>query len=96
MTSVHDPDLLAEQFGNGCAVCRVQGGVDFVKQVKGRRVAALDGKDEGQGHQGLLPPAELLHQHRFIGSKRHLVYRGLCSAWNTMDNTTCMLFNCSS
>ncbi len=36
--------------------------VDLVKEVEGRGVAALDGEDEGEGHEGLLPPRELLHQ----------------------------------
>ena len=38
-----------EHVGDGGAVLRVQVGVDFVKEVKGRRVALLDREDEGEG-----------------------------------------------
>lgn len=38
-----------EHVGDGCAVLRVQVGIDFVKEVKGRRVALLDREDEGEG-----------------------------------------------
>lgn len=34
--------------------------------------AHLDGKDEGQGHQRLLPTAQLLHGHGLVAAKRHL------------------------
>ena len=43
------------------SVLGVQGLVDLVKQVEGGRVALLDGEDEGQGHQRLLTPGQLLH-----------------------------------
>ena len=46
----------------GCLpVLGVQRRINLVEQVEGRRVAALDGKDEGQRHEGLLPAAQLLH-----------------------------------
>ena len=35
--------------GDGGAVLGVEVGVDFVKEVKGRRVALLDREDEGEG-----------------------------------------------
>lgn len=35
--------------GDGGAVLGVEVGVDFVKKVKGRRVALLDREDEGKG-----------------------------------------------
>ena len=33
----------------------IQGCIDLIKQVERRRVTALDGQDERQGHQCLLP-----------------------------------------
>lgn len=41
-------------------VLRVKGLVNLVKQVKRGRVTLLDGKDESEGHQRLLPSRELL------------------------------------
>lgn len=38
-----------EHVGDGGAVLGVEVGVDFVKKVKGRRVALLDREDEGKG-----------------------------------------------
>lgn len=35
--------------GDGGAVLGVEIGVDFVEEVEGRRVALLDGEDEGEG-----------------------------------------------
>lgn len=39
----------------------VQRLVDLIKQVEGGGVTLLDGEDEGQRHQGLLAPRQLLH-----------------------------------
>mmetsp|Transcript_64828 Transcript_64828/g.127286 ORF Transcript_64828/g.127286 Transcript_64828/m.127286 type:complete len:429 (-) Transcript_64828:2825-4111(-) len=55
------------------AVRGVEGLVEFVKEVERRRVAALNGEDDAQGHQGLLPPRELRHEiHLAVGRERHL------------------------
>lgn len=41
-------------------VLSVQGSVNLVKEIEGTWVALLDGKDEGQCYQCLLPSRELL------------------------------------
>lgn len=46
---------------HGLPVLSIQGLVDFIKQVEGRRVALLNGKDEGESHQGFLSSWQLLH-----------------------------------
>ena len=65
--------LAAEHARHGGAVLRVERGIDLIKQVEGRRVAALDGKDERQGHQRLLPAAQLLHHQILTRPERHLL-----------------------
>jgi hypothetical protein len=55
--------LLPQQLGDSGTVLRVQRSIDLVKQVEGGRVAALDGEDEGQCHQGLLAARQLLQGH---------------------------------
>ncbi len=50
--------LRGQHARHGRAVGRVQRGVDLVEQVEGRRVAALDGKDERERDQRLLPAAQ--------------------------------------
>ncbi len=54
--------LALDQGGDGGAVGGVQGLVDLVKEVERGRVTALDGEDEGEGHQCLLSSRELLHE----------------------------------
>ena len=39
----------------------VQSLVNLVKQVEWGGIALLDGEDECEGNQGLLPPRQLLH-----------------------------------
>ena len=51
------PDEVRHRF----AVRRVEGLIDLVEQVEGRRVAALDREDQREGNEGLLPSAQLLH-----------------------------------
>ena len=51
--------LAVDESRDGCAVGRVEGLVDFVEEVEGGRVAALDGEDEGESDKGLLPSREL-------------------------------------
>jgi hypothetical protein len=61
------------QHGSHClAVLRIQRSVDFVEQVEGGRVHALDGKDEGQRDERLLATAQLLHRHWLVRPKSHL------------------------
>ena len=64
--------LPAQHTRHGGAVLRVQGRVNFIKQVEGRRIAALDGKDERQSHERLLPAAQLLHDKILARPERHL------------------------
>ena len=49
-----------EQVGDGGPVLRVEVCVDLVEEVEGRGVAALDGEDEGERAERLLPARELL------------------------------------
>jgi len=39
----------------------IKGLIDLVKQVERRRVALLDGEDEGQRYERFLPAGQLLH-----------------------------------
>mmetsp|Transcript_4217 Transcript_4217/g.17377 ORF Transcript_4217/g.17377 Transcript_4217/m.17377 type:complete len:269 (-) Transcript_4217:340-1146(-) len=64
--------LSANHGRDGGAVLRIQSRVDLVKEVKGHRVAPLDGEDEGDGDDGLLAAGELLHLHRLALPERHL------------------------
>ena len=50
---------LVDHVGDGLPVHRVEGRVDLVEEVERRRVALLDGEDEGERHQRLLPAGEL-------------------------------------
>ena len=50
---------LVDHICDGLPVHGVEGRVDLVEEVERRRVALLDGEDEGQRHQGFLPAGEL-------------------------------------
>lgn len=52
---------LAQHLRDGGAVLRVEVCVDLVEEVEGRGVALLDGEDEGERAQRLLPARELLN-----------------------------------
>ena len=65
--------LLANNASHSASVLGVQSSINLVKQVEGCRVAALDGKDESQRHEGLLPSGQLLHHAGLASSKGHLL-----------------------
>lgn len=50
--------LVCNLLGDGQPVHRVEIGVDLVEEVEWSRVTLLDGKDDGQGHNSLLPPRQ--------------------------------------
>ena len=50
---------LVEHLRDRRAVLRIEIGIDFVKEVKGRGVALLNGKDEGECAEGFLASGEL-------------------------------------
>ena len=50
---------LVDHVGDGLPVHGVEGRVDLVEEVERRRVALLDGEDEGQRHQRLLTARQL-------------------------------------
>jgi hypothetical protein len=52
--------LRPQQLSHGGAVLWVQRCINLIKQVEGRRVAALDGKYQGQCHQCLLAARQQL------------------------------------
>ena len=68
--------LCAQQLGHRRAVLGVQGSVDLVKQVKGCRVAALDGKDEGQSNERLLAARQELQAHRLVAATERDTHLG--------------------
>ena len=43
-------------------VLSVQGSINLIKEVEGAGIALLDGKDERQSHQRLLPSGQLLQR----------------------------------
>ena len=64
--------LRAHHRGDGCAVLRIERGVNLVEEVKRHRVAALDGEDECDRDDGFLAAGELLHLHRLALPEGHL------------------------
>lgn len=64
--------LTFDHVRHGGAVLRVERGVDFVEEVKRHRIAALNGKDERNSDDSLLPARQLLHLHSFTLSEAHL------------------------
>jgi len=68
-------DLLAT---SDLPMCRVEGLIDFIEEIKRRGVAFLNGEDEGESDQRLLTPAQLLHLLRLRGftRKRNLEIKG--------------------
>ena len=48
--------LLSDHVGNGSTVHRIEVGVDLVKEVKGSRVATLNGEDDRERHDTLPNP----------------------------------------
>lgn len=50
-----------DHVSDSSTILRVQCRVDLIKEVERRRVALLDGEDEGESHKGLLPTRELIH-----------------------------------
>lgn len=66
VVSVAVPDLLRRDlFGHGQSVHGIEVCVDLVKEVKRRWVALLNGENDCEGYDGLLPPRERLHRvHR--------------------------------
>jgi hypothetical protein len=69
----------ASHFGSVVGIERL---VDFVKEVKGRGVAALDGEYERQRHYGLLSAAQPLQRHHLaLLPLPSLLAQGSYSAW---------------
>ena len=47
----------------------VQGSINFIKEVEGRRITSLNRKNKGQGNESLLSSGQLLHSHGLSTAK---------------------------